>query len=263
MTYLNSSGETFVEQPGAQLTVDAWGLDSITRKWSGKVANIPDFIATLRKNRNLPDAEYNALTLTSYTISKGRAWAEVDINYKGTFDGKLPAPIFTGGGMTTQTVQLDYKDTVKEQLSAALGVTYTKPTTTLTYKAPSIGIKYVLRKRPALASYPQELGGVTPTLQIVNQTGARGGIAIVPLSQPRISNVPVYYGVDPETGEVVAAPFPAQEYLFNGIANIVNEGPTWTPEGQYYLCEEKNQVVIMPFDFASLLWNINLNQSQT
>ena len=240
MTYLNSSGETFVEQPGAQLTIDAWGLDSITRKWSGKVANIPDFIATLRKNRNLPDAEYNALTLTNYTISKGRAWAEVDINYKGTFDGKLPAPIVDGGGMTTQAVQLTFKDTEKEQLATALNITYTPPSCSFTYKAASATIRYVTRKRPNFAAYSQELGGLTSRVQIISQQGALGPYDILPL-QPIPQN-----NADPQV-------FIPTERAFNAITVIVNDGPRYKQEGQFFLCEESNQVTLMPFDFVFIV----------
>jgi len=240
MTYLNSSGETFVEQPGAQLTIDAWGLDSITRKYSGKVANIPDFIATLRKNRNKPDSEYNALTLTNYTISKGRAWAEVDVNYKGTFDGKLPAPIIDGGGMTTQAVQLTYKDTEIEQLTTALNITYTKPSCSFTYKAASATIRYVTRNRPSAAAYAQELGGLTSRVQIISQQGALGPYDILPL-QPIPQN-----NADPQV-------FIPTERAFNAITVVVNDGPRYKQEGQFFLCEESNQVTLMPFDFVFIV----------
>lgn len=254
MIYLNSKGETFEEQPGAQLTIDAWGLDTITRKYRGKTAYVQNFIDTLRKNRTKPDPYFKALTLTNYVLTNGRAWVDVDVTYKGTFDGKLPDPIFSGG-VTTQSVQLDYKDSVTEQLTSALGVTYTKPTTELTYKATFVSIRYVTRKIPAVAQYPEELNGVVPVVSIVNQTGGRGGIALVPLAQPRIANVPIIGNIS----DPVA--LPAKENLFNGITNIVNEGPNWTQEGQFYLCEEKNQVTIMPFSFAALRWNILLNQT--
>jgi len=254
MIYLNSKGETFEEQPGAQLTIDAWGMDSITRKYRGKTAYAQAFIDTLRKNRGKPDPFFKALTLGNYVLTSGRAWTDVDVTYKGTFDGKLPDPIFSGG-VSTLNVQLEYEDHTARQLLEAQNITYTAPTTELTYKATFVTIRYVTRKIPAVAQYPEELNGVAPVVSIVNQTGGKGGIALVPLAQPRIANVPIIGNIpDPVA-------LPAKDNLFNGITNIVNEGPNWTQEGQYYLCEEKNQVTIMPFSFAALRWNILLNQT--
>ena len=256
MTYLTSTGETFVEQPGAQLSIDAWGLDTITRKYRGKEANVPDFIASIRKNRNKPDYLYPALTLTNYTINHGRAWAEVDITYKGTFDGKLPDPVYSGG-VSTLNVQLELQDTGLRNLAIAYGIQYTAPTTQLTYKAPFVNVRYVLREPPKKAMFEDDLNKLDPVISVVNQTGARGGIEIVPLGQPRVQNIPIIAGLPTPTA------LPPKENLFNGIANVVTEGPSYTQEGKFYLCEEKNQLTIMPFDFAALLWNLNLSQVTT
>lgn len=240
MIYLNSSGETFVEQPGAQLTIDAWGMDSITRKYMGKVANVPDFIATLRKNRNKPDNEFKALTLGNYNINLGRAWAEVDVTYKGTFDGKLPDPIIDGGGMTTQSVQLTYKDSEIEGLASALRITYTKPSCSFTYKAASATIRYVTRSRPSSASYTLELGGLTSKVEIIKQEGALGAYDILPLQQIPQNNADI-------------KAFVPTEKAFNAITVVVNDGPKYKQEGQYFLCEETNQVTLFPFDFVYII----------
>jgi len=251
MTYLTSTGETFVEQPGAQLAIDAWGLDTITRKYSGKVANVPDFIASLRRSRDKPDYLYPALTLTNYTINHGRAWAEVDITYKGAFDGKLPDPVYSGGS-STLNVQLEWQDNVLKQLAAAFQREYTAPTTQLTYKAPFVNVRYVTREVPKAPKFGG-LNGADLLVSIVNQTGARGRIEIVPIGQPRVQNVPIIAGLPTPTA------LPPKEHAFNGISNIVTDGPGYTQVGKFYECEERNQLVIMPFDFAALIWSINVS----
>lgn len=253
MTYLNGNGTTAEEQPGAQLTVDAWGMDSIVRKYWIKTANAIDFVRILRKNRNRPDSVYNALTLTGYTATEERAWTHFDVSFKGLIDGLLPKPVFTGGNATLN-VQLEWQDTVLKQLAAAFQREYTPATTQLTYKAPFCVIRYVSRTVPKTAKYPSELNGADPLVSIVNQTGARGPIDVVPLSQPRVQNVPIIAGLPTPTA------LPPKEGYFNGISNIVTDGPAYTQVGQFYECEEKNQLTIMPFDFATLLWSINLGQ---
>jgi hypothetical protein len=206
----------------------------------------------------LPDEEFKALTLTNYTLSLGKAWTDVDITYKGTFDGKLPDPVFSGG-TATLTVQLERESSEESTLATALGQSFTAPTCELSYKSQYVSIRYVSRTKPIQARYPAELNGIKPTIQIVDQRGAKGTIAIVPLAQRRIGNVPVYIATD-INGNPVTDALPPVLGVFNGISNIVNDGPTYTQEGQFYLCEEKNQVTVMPFSFASLLWSINLNQ---
>jgi hypothetical protein len=256
MTYLNANGTTAEEQPGAQLTVDAWGMDSIVRKYWIKTANAIDFVRILRKNRNRPDSVYNALTLTGYTATEQRAWTHFDVSFKGLIDGKLPAPVYTGGSATLN-VQLEWQDTVLKQLAAGFQREYTPPTTQLTYKAPFAVIRYVTREVPKAPKYSADLNGADPLVSIVNQTGARGPIDVVPLSQPRVQNIPIIAGLPTPTA------LPPKEGYFNGISNIVTDGPSYSQVGQFYECEEKNQLTIMPFDFATLLWSINLGQVTT
>lgn len=256
MTYLNANGTTAEEQPGAQLTVDAWGMDSIVRKYWIKTANAIDFVRILRKNRNRPDSVYNALTLTGYTATEERAWTHFDVSFKGLIDGKLPAPVYTGGSATLN-VQLEWQDSALRNFAIAYGSQYTAPTTQLTYKAPFAVIRYVTREVPKAPKYSNDLNGADPLVSIVNQTGARGPIDIVPLSQPRVQNVPIIAGLPTPTA------LPPKEGYFNGISNIVTDGPSYAQVGQFYECEEKNQLTIMPFDFATLLWSINLGQVTT
>lgn len=256
MNYLNSNGTTAEEQPGAQLTVDAWGMDTISRKYTIKTANAIDFVRILRKNRNRPDSVYNALTMTGYTATEDRAWTTFDVTFKGLIDGLLPKPVFTGGN-STLNVQLEWQDTVLKNLAYAYGSQYTPATTQLTYKAPFCVIRYVTRTVPVAAKYSDELNGADPTISIVNQTGARGRIDVVPLSQPRVQNVPIIAGLPTPTA------LPPKENCFNGISNIVTDGPSYNQAGKFYECEEKNQLTIMPFDFASLVWSINLGQVTT
>jgi hypothetical protein len=256
MTYLNANGTTAEEQPGAQLTSDAWGMDMIVRKWSIKTANAIDFVRILRKNRNLPDSVFNALTLAGYTATLDRAWTHFDVTFKGLLDGLLPKQVYSGGSATLN-VQLEFQDEVLKQLAQAFQREYTPPTTQLTYKAPFAVIRYVTREVPKAPKYANDLNGADPIVKIVNQTGARGAIDVVPLSQPRVQNVPIIAGLPTPTA------LPPKEGKFNGISNIVTDGPSYSPVGQFYECEEKNQLTIMPFDFATLLWSINLGQVTT
>ena len=260
MTYINSNGDTLVEQPGAQLQIDAWGLDSIARKYVCKADDsiIRDALDYFGKLRNKADDVFRALTLTTYTVIKGRSWAEFSVNFKGVLDGRIPAPVYSGG-MATQSVQLEWTDTATQNVAAVLGATYVAPTTQLTYKAPFVNIRYFLRARPETALHENDIGGREPVIQVVNQTGARGRVSYVPLGQPRIANVPVV-GTDPATGEPYPLALPPVENSFNAITNIVSNGPEYTQEGQFYLCEEKNQVTLMPFSFASLIWKLNVNE---
>jgi len=240
-TYVGTN--TFALQPGSQLTVDAWGMDTLVRKYKGKTSLLAAFLATYAKNRAKVDSEYNWLSHQSHSVDIDRAYATVSVQFKGiqgsTNSSGIGLPPVRETVLKTQEVQLQY-------IGDVLG-TSTGAVANITYVAPSTTIRYVRRGRPKKQSFKGDLELTEEAISIVARNGFPGSIQLfagatwrreLKDSGSRPSLVPV--------GTVQS---------YNGVIEVITTQFSFTPAGLWYQCVEVNEARIVPLDLANGLIN--------
>lgn len=221
------------EIAGASLAVDAWGLDQCTRKYKGALTKLSAFLATLRRDRFKPDPHYPALTLAQYVATENGPWAEVDVTYKGTFDGNLPQPPPPDSGVSVESVSLS--------LLTNDGPSSDSPTVQLTYYAPTTTWRYVARRRPVAPQFLGKLEGAKE-IKFLTRRGAYGNLQL-------FSGGNLEDQVSVDSGNLGD---------YNGIALSVTKGPIVRPAGIYFECEETVQRLIYPLELAQIRWKLTL-----
>lgn len=236
----------FTEQPGAQLTVDAWGMDTLVRKYKGSRTLLPAFLATYAKSRAKVDSEYTWLSHQSHSADIDRAYATVSVQFKGiqgsTNSGGIGLPPVRDTVLKTQEVQLQYiGDTLGQSTGAVANITYVAPSTT---------IRYVRRGRPKKQSFKGDLELTEEAISIVARNGFPGSIQLfagatwkreLKDSGSRPSLTPV--------GAIQA---------YNGVIEVITTQFSFTPAGLWYECVEVNEARVVPLDLANGLINFFL-----
>jgi hypothetical protein len=166
LTYVNVASD-FKEKSGAILSVDAWGMDSLRRTFSGRLDKVATELIKYKRNRDKRDTVYADLYLSDYAMVESAPFAELTVTYKGILGGsvgvKLPDPVFKSGNRA-QTAQLKYTADDGDD---------TDETTTLSYYAPYTTAHYVLDKKPTRAKYRNAIQVTKDSLQIYHSTGRR------------------------------------------------------------------------------------------
>jgi hypothetical protein len=221
------------EVPGASLGIDAYGLDTLTRKYKGRVDRLAAFLKANRRDRKRPDATYQGLTFASMNFTESGPWAEGEMTFKGTHDGSMPDPLPPTTSLSPETVTLSQYDGAE---SADF------PTVEITYLAPVTTWRYVTRKRPTVPQRRGQLAG-SQEIQYISRRGGAGDLSIF-----AGGNLGTPLDIDTK-----------QAGQYNGVAMTVTKAFNVTPAGIYFECEESNMRTIFPFDLANINWTVSLS----
>lgn len=159
------AGDTeWEEQPDWSLTVDDYGVDTLSRPYSGNAELLADFLKQYPKGSR--DPVYDQLKRTGYSASGHRSFPTVTLQYKGIFADDLP-DVKRGGGWRRQTATLTMQD---DSTDAARADSAT--TCTIAYYAPVTRFRYVTRKQPTKQKYAGQLLQTDAAWEIVEIIGA-------------------------------------------------------------------------------------------
>lgn len=226
----------FIEVADAQLSVDAWGMDTLTRKYRGDKAQLDAFLADFGKNRLLADTEFPYLFHTTHNATIGRAYADVTVEYKGLINsGSLnspnPLPPVITSGSRTQSVQLQFVgDTLGASTGAVADVTYTAAYTK---------IRYITRGRPKERQYLNVIEHTSQPITILSRAGTPGVIKVFAGHSWRESTGSGIFG---GRGSLQA---------YNGVMEVLPVQFEWTQAGQWYEVTETNEARMVPLDLAN------------
>ena len=234
MTYVGDT--TFAEDADAVFTVDAWGMDSLTRRFKGANTLLSDFLEDYAKDRTVADADFPYMFHSSHSATIGRAFSTVTIEYKGLINSKpgntpedLP-PVFKSG-YRTQDVSLPYVgDTIGQTTGAVAEITYSAPFTQ---------IMYVTREVPKTRRFRNILESFEEGIQLLARRGSPGDITIHAGKTWKQSVGTV--GLD-----VIET---VQHY--NGVAEVIPTQFEWEQAGQWYQVIETNEARVVPLDLAN------------
>lgn len=236
-------GETaFTLQPGSTLTVDAWGMDTLVRKYRGAPSKLAAFLLPYAKSRTVADSTYPWLSHQGHTVDFDRSYATVTITYKGIQANASMAGIglepIRETSLRTQDVQLQYiGDTLGESTGAVADITYVAPSTT---------IRYVRRGRPRKQTFKGELELTDEAISVVSRRGFPGNIHLVAgLSWGKVMR---------DNKATWAAPEGTLQ-AYNGVVEVITTEFSFKPAGLWYECVETNEARIVPLDLANGLIN--------
>ncbi len=240
-TYVGTSA--FTEQPGARLTVDAWGMDTLVRKYKGRRDQLATFLAGYAKNRTLADTEYPWLSHQTHSAEIDRAYATVTVEYKGiqgsTASGGIGLPPVRESSYKTQEVQLQYiGDTLGQSTGAVADITYI---------APSTKIRYVRRGRPKKQAFKGDLELTEEAITIVARRGFPGSIQLFAGATWRRELK--------DSGSRPSVITDGAVQAYNGVIEVVTTQFDFKPAGLWYECIETNEARIVPLDLANGLLN--------
>lgn len=164
LTYTSGIATDFAEQPGATLSVDLWGMDTITRRYTGRLDKVATELAKYKRRRDVKDTVYPGLFATEYTMTENPL-AELSVTFKGFVDNKVPEPVLESGTRRQQVTLSFTGDTPGEVTSETMTVTYISPYTTFTY---------FLKSKPTAPKYRNKVELTTDSMQIVSLSGDPG-----------------------------------------------------------------------------------------
>lgn len=159
ITYSSGISSDFAEQPGATLNVDPWGMDSLTRRYTGRLDMTERELAKYLAKRDFKDPHIEGLFAISWRMVYAAPLPEFEVDFKGVKDGKPREPKIKHG-RRIQTVTLPYTGDDGEDDGT---------TTTLKYYTPFATVLYATRTRPVGAKY---MSVVNPTgIQVISMSG--------------------------------------------------------------------------------------------
>lgn len=210
------------------LSVDDWGLDSMTRTYEGRTDELETFLRTLTKN--LPDYQFPELVLIGKAVERGRAFSRVSCEFRGLLGadtGKpLPDPVINGGWRLDR-VQLQSSTNAQMEIE---------------YNSPFTSYRYVTRQRPTQQQFPGKLLYSKGAFEIFKSWGTKGNVFI---GGSCVSgyNIPVGTGVPIDPAEL--------GNVFVGSSKIITSSMTSNQVGIYWENTEENQGVIVPAEILT------------
>lgn len=195
-------GDTDIaEIPGAGLSRDVYGVDSLTRKFHGAA---DDYDRFLRRYPDLkPDVTYPWLLL----VNRNPTWLRggqvtVDITFKGLKNNFISKPRFEQE-IQRQTVTLKRpRDTTETNPGDKPVITGPQPpgvidtsggaSMEVTYDAPVTIIHYAMGRRPFEPLYPKRMLQQRVAFRIIRTRGARGKI-LFPTLQQALQGLDLYF----------------------------------------------------------------------
>lgn len=218
---------SYAETADSVLSIDPWGMDSLTRFIEGRVDQLPQYLSTLKRKRDIQDSEYKGLYLWNYRVTSGRAFAKAEINFAGVFTNEIPEPVFTPG-YRAQSVSLPY----------AFADSSSGITATFEYIAPFTQVQYAVKDKPLVQKYRGYVQCSKDSLQIVGRTGAFGDIAIW---KGRFLNT--------QTAAQLSGALDGTGNAYNAVAESITT--QFTPQqvgGPWWRVTENNEVRLQPLD---------------
>jgi hypothetical protein len=226
LTYI-SVGDDFVLQPGSRLQVDAWGMDSITRKYKGRLDKVATEVAKYKRDRKKRDSIYQWLYYTDLDVLEGEAFAELSVTYKGLYDGQIPEPVLADSGYRRNTVDLG--------LAEDIGFTVLGNSSTITYNAPFAKVNFVSETRRRFAQHANmvDLG----QLQIIKQKNAN--LALLNIVKGASLNDPAAEPTQNIAGIVGR---------YNGTFEVNSAITSQKKVGQWWEGTETHEILIVPME---------------
>jgi hypothetical protein len=227
---------TYKEVAGAELDVDPWGMDRLVRHIEGRVDQLPTYLATLKRRRDIKDSIYPDLVMVNYHIAMGRATAKADLYFGGILGGSgangIPEPV-PKFGMHRESVTIPF---IGDVLGQTNGIS-----ATFEYEAPTATYLYSTREKPTALKYRGKLDVTKETLQIISRTGAAGAWIIF---RGRTFKSP---GASKIGGLIINGTANA----YNMVAQVFTDSWDYEQVGQWWQCREVNVAVLQPLDLAN------------
>jgi len=253
ITYVGDCSFKEMPQSGS-IEIDPWGMDKLTRVWSGKNSDLDTFLdnigqggievvysqnpvagvtAILDRSRTIADSLYPQMFAVSFSIDIARAFAVVTANYRGVSTGKLPPPV-PSFGYRTQSVTLEY------------GIDGSGITATFQYNAPYSTYTYVTRKQPRKAIYKSKLEYLQDSIQIVSRTGAGGVVKY--FVGPSVTN---------KSGNTQNINNGGTAGHYNAVVEVIGTLDA-QPDGQWWNVVETNEMILTPLNLSNDGWAYQL-----
>lgn len=230
ITYVDV-GNDFVEQPGATLSVDPWGMDQVTRHFTGKQDMLATEVAKYKRQRNKRDATYGWLFYTSMTATESAPFAEISVTYKGTYDGKVPAPVVKSG-FRKQGVTLNLAGATSDESDI------TATTSTITYYSPYTTYKYISKEEPKAAKYRTKIKLTAEALDIVSMSNAHLG------------DLNFVNGTSLSSGPNRILIYKIQPNKFNAVLELSTSQFEVQPAGRWFEVSETTELLLVPSSLA-------------
>lgn len=199
----------FREVPGAQLSVDVWGMDNITRKYIVRSDQADAAISRIRRIRNMRDWKYANMFLTNYSITENGPLCEFSIS-------------FSGVASDTQTISTEPKISTATRLQqVTLEILGPIPAQdVISYYSPITTITYATRYKPTTRKYGGYIDEVSDSLKIKSRL---------------FWNIPVMVG-----NYAIGA--------FNAVKDTTGT-IQFSQSGDWWQCTETNELILQPRNF--------------
>lgn len=230
ITYVDV-GDDFVEQPGATLTVDPWGMDQITRRFTGKQSMLATEVAKYKRDRDKRDPTYKWLFYTSLVATESAPFAEIAVTYKGTYDGKLPEPVVKSG-FRKQSVTLNLAGATSDEADI------TATTANLTYYAPYSTYKYITKAKPKAAKYRTKIELTAEALDTVSMSNSHRG------------DLHYVNGTSLSSGPNRILVYKIQPNKFNAVLELSTSQFDVQPAGRWFEITETTELLLVPSSLA-------------
>lgn len=223
-------GSAYVEQPGAMLTVDPWGMDQITRRYTGPQDDIATEVERYKRRRDKRDETYTWMFYTALTAIESAPLGEITITYKGTYDGKVPEPVVKSG-FRKQAVTLN--------LAGATSDDTTTTTSNITYYAPYSTYRYVTKSRPVATKFRTKIHLTAEALDVVNMSNSHLGDLHV------VNGASLSAGA--ENRPLIFRQIPNK---FNAVMELSTAQFDVEPAGKWFEVIETNELLLLPAALA-------------
>jgi len=241
-------------EDSGQITIDPWGMDSLTRIYMGGKGELETFLeqlgqggiqvvysqnpvagvtAILDRSRAIADSVFPQMFAKEIQISIDRSFAKITVPFRGVSNGRLPAPVVKFG-LRVQSVSLDY------------GIDGSGITANFQYEAPYSTYTYVTRKQPRRSLYKSKLEYLQDSIQIVSRTGAGGVIKY--FVGPSVTN---------KSGNTQNINNGGAAGHYNAVVEVVGTIDA-QPDGQWWNVVETNEMILTPLNLSNQGWAYQL-----
>lgn len=219
----------FWELPGATLTVDPWGMDRQTRRFQGRLDRVAQELAKYKRSRDKKDPIHKWLNVVDVVMTESAPFAELTVNYRGVYDGKLPKPV-AKSGFRKQSVQLNLAGDTEDEV--------TDTTTSITYYAPYTTWRYVTNQEPKAAKYRTKIKLTAEALDVVSMSNSHLGDLhyVNGTSLTAGPNRRLVYKIEPEK--------------FNAVLELSTAQFDVEPAGKWFEVTETTELLLIPSSLA-------------
>lgn len=228
LTYTDCPAD-FWEVPGAQLTVDTWGMDRLTRRFQGRLDRIAEELAKYKRDRDKKDSVYSWMNVIEVAMTESSPFAQLTVNYRGVYDGKTP-PAVSASGFRKQSVQLNLAGESEDEV--------TETTSTLTYYAPYTTWRYVSKSEPKTAKYRTKIKLTSEALDVVS------------MSNSHVADLNFVNGSSLSSGPNRPLIYRIAPGKFNAVIELSTSQLDIEPAGKWFEVTETNELLLIPSSLA-------------